>query len=307
MNKLCKRCGASVSDEASFCSVCGGNEFTYENPTPAQDMNQNYAGTQNMQQPQFGNQQFYGNQNQNPNPNPNQNPYQYNQPNQPMPGMNQPWQPPVDPNKKKKKNVGLIIGIIIGVLVILTIIGGVVGNVLSGNYVINNNGAASPANYSTGTLDGNVYTADWADIKFMIPDGYANSPESVQEMNELDDATECGIYVESNTGEISWLYICYEKLPAFPKYDETKYLDDSISSLNDDDTGVTATLPDSYTRVQIAGQYYLKADCLLDNGAVTFTDSIYVRKVGDYMVVICAISESAEANEALMNCFVPAD
>lgn len=279
MNKQCKTCGSNVPAEARFCQVCGGSEFITNN---------------------------------------NQSAYNQNQFNQQHP-VNQTWQPPAPQNKPKKKKTGLIIGIVAAVLIVLAVIGAIaektfqdqgygdnIGN--NGDYGYNigesngNTDNSSGENeeklyYSKGNFDGLVYENKWADIKFTLPAGFSDADSSTY-MAAENSNTECGMYFMADD-TMGLIYICYEKLPTFPVYDEEEYLDSAMKSL-ENISGVTYKIPDTYSTATIGGYAYAKAECEFNNGNGDFANTFYVRKLDDYMIVISAIGVDFEYNDALV-------
>ena len=282
MNKQCKACGANVPADARFCQVCGGAEFITNNvPTNQPAYNQN----------------------------------QYNQ----QPPINQIWQPPVPQNQPKKKKTGLIIGIVAAVLIVLAVIGMVAekafqdqgygdntGNNGDYNYNIGeSNGTTDNTSseneeklyYSKGSFDGSVYENKWADIKFSLPEGFSDA-DTATYMAAENSNTECGIYFMADD-TMGLIYICYEKLPTFPVYDEEEYLDSAMKSLQNV-SGVTYKIPDTYSTATIGGYAYAKAECEFNNGNGDFANTFYVRKLDKYMIVISAIGVNSGYNDALV-------
>lgn len=274
MSKKCKSCGSDVPNDANFCQVCGGADFVANNQTP----------------------------------------------NQPV--FDQTWQPPVPQDQPKKKKTGLVIGIIAAVLVVLAGVGMLAEKVsiqeqdefdagydLGHDFDIHSDTNYNPEEaseklyYSKGTFDGSVYVNNWADIKFELPQGYSNADLATYNAAE-DSNTECGIYFWADDA-MGMIYICYEKLPAFPVYNEGKYLDAALKALQNI-SGVTYKIPDTYTTANIAGQTYTKAECAFNNGNGDFANTFYVRKLDGYMIVISAIGASSEANDALVGCITNA-
>lgn len=282
MNKQCKACGSNVPADARFCQVCGGAEFITNNVP--------------INQPAY-------------------NQSQYNQ----QPPVNQTWQPPVPQNQPKKKKTGLIIGIVVAVLIVLAVIGMVAekafqdqgygdntGN--NGDYSYNIGGSngntdnSSSKNeeklyYSKGNFDGSVYENKWADIKFALPEGFSDA-DTATYMAAENSNTECGMYFMADD-TMGLIYICYEKLPTFPVYDEEEYLDSAMKSL-ENVSGVTYKIPDTYSTATIGDYAYAKAECEFNNGNGDFANTFYVRKLDNYMIVISAIGVNSGYNDALV-------
>ena len=264
MYKKCKACGSAVANETRFCPVCGGSEFVVNNQANAQTA--------------------------------------YNQP------ANSPWQPPTTQQKPKKKKACMIIGII-AAMVLLAGIGFVAkrafkdqgnGDLSNDDYNIDASSSEEPPEklyYSKGTFDGWVYENKWADIKFALPEGFSDADLAAYSAAESSN-TECGMFFMADD-TTSLIYICYEKLPIFPVYDEEEYLDSAMKSLQNA-SGVTYKIPESYTTKTIGGYSYAKAECEFNNGNGDFANTFYVRKLDGYMIVIAAISVDSASNDTLV-------
>lgn len=280
MNKQCKTCGSNVPSDAKFCQGCGGSDFIINNI--------------------ISNQPTY-----------NQN--QYNE----QPPVNQTWQPPVPQNQPKKKKSGLIIGIVAAVLIVLAGIGFIAEkafqdqgygdnnadynfNIDESNDESNNSLEETPEKlyYSKGTFDGSVYVNEWADIKFALPEGFSNADSATYSSAENSN-TECGMYFMADD-KMGLIYICYEKLPTFPVYDEEEYLDSAMKSLKNI-SGITYNkIPNTYSTATIGGYAYAKAECEFNNGNGDFCNTFYVRKLDNYMICISVISVNPESNAVLV-------
>lgn len=291
--KVCPNCNNTVEDGAIFCDKCG-TRFAVQNNNPVNYPQQPVNQPNYVQQPQYSN---YG---------ANQQQFQ-----------NAPQTPP------KKKNTGMIIGIVAAVLIVLAIIGSVAqkafqeqgygdnndtGN--NGDYSLNiddDNNSSENSNsyqdpvkveYTKGDFDGSVYTNEWADIKFALPDGFSNADAATYSAAE-SSTSECGAYFISDD-TMSLIYICYEKLPSYPDYDEEEYLDilmESLESINE----VDYTTPKTYFTANIGGYAYAKAECKFSNDYGDFSNTIYVRKLDNYIILISAAGVNPEANAALVN------
>lgn len=296
--KKCQFCGANAPNEANFCPICGGSDFLVQNAQTQSD-----ASCDNSSQPIY-------NQNQN------------NQPNT----VNQTWQPPTPQSQPKKKKTGLIIGIVAAALIVLAGIGIVaekafqnqgygdndtdyqedysfnIGDTDNSSDESSSNDETAKTAYTKGTFDGSVYTNEWADIKFALPNGFSNADADTYSSAE-NSTTECGAYFRADD-TMSLIYIIYEKLPTFPVYDEEAYLDSAMKSLKSL-TNITYHTPDTYSDAEIGGYSYVKAECELNNGYGDFTNTIYVRKLDNYIVLVSAIGINAESNDALVSNIKP--
>ena len=223
------------------------------------------------------------------------------------PSYNQTWQPSAPQNKPKKRKTGLIIGVIAVVLILIVVISTVLQKQEYGNSTwdgeSNNNSESNSEElyYSKGSFDGLTYTNKWADIQFSLPEGFSNA--DLEKYSAVENSnTECGFYFVADDA-MSQIYVCYEKLPTFPVYDEEKYLDAVMNSFEaeNDTSSVTYKTYDEYSTVDIAGYTYEKAGCEINVGNNVFLNTIYVRKLGDYMICISVISSDQESNDNLIN------
>lgn len=267
MNKQCTTCGALVPNEANFCQACGNTQFIIIDYDPY-----------NTEYDQY-NQQTYA---------------------------NQAWQPPVSNVQPKKKKTGLIIGIVAAVLIVLATIGGIAEKTFQeqgygnndSNIIDNSNSdnESEKLDYSKGNFDGSVYTNKWADIELALPEGYSNADLATYSAAE-NLSTECGLYFVADD-TMSLIYICYEKLPSYPDYDEEEYLDIATKNMQNVE-GITYQIPDTYDSVKIAGNTYVRAVCQFNNGYGDFVQTIYVRKLDNYMILISTGGVDAASNDAL--------
>ena len=152
--------------------------------------------------------------------------------------------------------------------------------------------------YSKGNFDGTVYENKWADIKFVLPEGFSNA-DSATYMAAENSSTECGMYFIADD-TMSLIYICYEKLPTFPVYEEEEYLDTIMKQLQEIE-GITYETPDTYSDTTISGYKYKKAECKFNNGNGDFSNTFLVRKLDDYMISISVVSINPESNMILAN------
>ena len=306
--KKCSKCNCEVDENTSYCPMCGSSEFYSVDPGATTVLNESmgYPPQTTYNQPDYSNQQ------------PTQPPV-YSQVPQFQQAM--PFQPPVAPKKKGLKGWQIAL-IVVGVFA-LAGIGFIAQKIFQqqgygesskpqtsyfsddndNSFVEDNddNSIASKVEYTKGSIsEDGVYTNEWADIKFVMPDGFSNADSSTYSAAE-NSTTDCGMYFMADD-TMSLIYICYEKLPSFPKYDEESYLDSAMNSIETQTpSGITYTTTDRYTTHTIAGYAYAKAECNLKNGYGDFAHSFYVRKQGDYMIAISAISSSHASNDDLVS------
>lgn len=152
-----------------------------------------------------------------------------------------------------------------------------------------------------GTVSGNVYTNEWADLQLMIPDGFSDLGEEYYESG--DEATEFGLYVMSDD-LISSVFIAYEKLPLVQDYSEDEYLDVVTQQVMTQyvDFGVEQ-LYDDYSTTIVAERGYTTA--FLSWGGVV--QGYFVRKLDNYMVAICITAETEEEVGDLVSMFTPVE
>ena len=296
--KRCQSCGANVPEEAKFCQSCGSSQFVFDNPTPTGNFyNYPYQPAQN----QNTSNQFYN-----------------QQPVNSQPEYQQSWQQNIPVTQPKNKKTGLIIGIVAAVLIVLAAIGMISEKVLqdqgygyynedvdfdydfttSESLISSNvNTAKDDVEYTKGSFDGTTYVNKWADIEFSLPKGFSNADLATYSAAE-NSTTECGMYFMADD-TMGLIYICYEKLPTFPVYDEEEYLDAALKTLKNI-SGVTYELPDTYTTAVVGGYSFKKAECKFNNGNGDFINSFYVRKLDNYMIVISAIGVNSGYNDDLV-------
>lgn len=315
--KTCKSCGNQVNDEIKFCTSCGSNLF--ENEFDSEETGVLNEGDKSFYSPNTQNQQFGNFQPQQPG-------NSFQQSTSFVNNQNSVYQPPVA--APKKKNKPLIIFIVVAVVLALACIGFVAEKVFqeqgygsSGNnsnyQQPNNNGGfdipdlpditienssiggnSDDVDYTKGTFDGTTYTNEWADIQLDLPDGFYNADEDTYATAQ-DPNTDCGLYFQSDD-TMSIIYICYEKLPAFPVYDEEDYLDALIGNLKKQ-TSLDYEASDSYSAAEVGGYTYKTAEGRFNNGYGDFVQSMFVRKIDDRVVLISALGVTAEANETLVD------
>lgn len=152
-----------------------------------------------------------------------------------------------------------------------------------------------------GTVSGNVYTNEWADLQLMIPDGFSDLGEEYYESG--DEATEISLCVTSDDFVSSVIVIC-EKLPIVQDYSEDEYLDVVTQQVmtQNVDFGVEQ-LYDDYSTTIVAERGYTTA--FLSWGGVV--QGYFVRKLDNYMVAICITAETEEEVGDLVSMFTPVE
>lgn len=286
---ICPICNNTVDDNASFCPHCGTQFATPQQPQYQQPPQQPQY-QQPPQQPQYT-QQPYNQQ------------IQYNPPSAP-----------------KKKNTLVIVLIIIGVLV-LAGIGAAAEKIFQsqgyGDGGENNNAIQvedgddydddlppvedsddeiEDVEYTKGSFDGTTYTNKWANITFDLPEGFADGDASLYSASE-NETTDCGFYFMS-TSEPKFIYACFEDVSAYKGITEKIYLDSALKHLN---AAVdSAETSNQYTTHTIAGETYTRSDGKLEQNGIEFVTSIFVKKIDDHIILISAVSDSIDNNNALV-------
>ncbi len=281
MAKQCLRCGTIVDDNTKFCPNCASIEFGfYQKNVQKNNFNQTSA-------------EFY--------------------------------QSPVMPKPAKKikmKPWGIVF--IVCSVFVLGIVGFVIRTALIGNFLNSDltdvdsgyvdNSAYSDNDgepkeevaYSKGFVTDNVYTNEWADMKFSIPVGYFDGTESDY---VSDDNIDHGLIIFS--GEIGNSFdLTFEKIP-YSIITEESYLDackrnieKSFSDLAESSQAFNCTINDIYSKRVIAGYEYSVMSINYNTDGIFVYGVFCVRKIGDRMAAI-AISDQSEAEiDRLLSLFL---
>ncbi len=171
--------------------------------------------------------------------------------------------------------------------------------------------STSKTEFERGTIENNVYTSDFANLKFTAPEGweFANDEYIASMMgigldviDKDDDLTkamleQASIYdamcMEESTGKN--IIIMYEnvakEVPNPDSFTVDDYLD-SVEQQFDTMANVTVTSNSDRENVTINGEDYIKKDIHMsyDEMGVEVNQVYYVRKIGNYMLGIIASS-----------------
>ncbi len=166
---------------------------------------------------------------------------------------------------------------------------------------------------SKGKWDDNVYTSEFADLKFTLPEGWKRSTDE-----EIADVMNLGKEVLEDEGlyssKISQLTTVYDMMAKNPSTNgsiaimmektsakETLYAN-SLKSQLEKVTQMKYNVGD-FTETTISGNKYTVVPATIDVSGQQIFQNYYIRSVGDYMVAIL-VTETSEANvNNLMNCF----
>lgn len=126
-------------------------------------------------------------------------------------------------------------------------------------------------NYTKGTIENNVYTNEWADMKFELDDTWKQGSDAEFKSYENEN-TDCGLIAGIAT-EGRQLAIAFEKNP-LGLYDEESYLNNVKKGMNEAVSGYS--FGEYYTK-SIAGKDFLGVDVSLTQGSVTFYQSFFTK------------------------------
>jgi len=273
---VCAQCGAMIPSGAPFCPKCG-KKNTLAN---ASNQQQNFVAYKPPIQNNVAG-----------------NYYQAPVENKPIVNYEVVGAPVPQPVQKQSKT-WLVILIVFLVLVAAGI--GIFFQELwsSDNHSNNNGVISSRGEYTKGYLNGNVYTNEWADIEFILPDDYNDAASSYYDASENQN-TDCGLYIFSED-TTSFMYISYEKLP-YSSYSEERYLDSFFKNFKSALNGINMDYSDDYYSYSLADYDYTRADGEFTNQYMTGSFSVCVRKLDDYMIVIYACDNTDLGVDVLLN------
>ena len=207
---------------------------------------------------------------------------------------------------KKKKNVGMIIGIVLGVLFILfgilVFIGARVAktelekldpetyideifseleNELSEN-------TAPTVSYTRGELVGDVYTNEWAGIRFTLPEGFINGSEEDYDKGSDIYTDACLVAEDDDDNGISFLV---EEKGGFRGMTEDDFLTDITEDALDEETISDGwSFGDAYS-MEIAGETY-RAVKMSHSMTSAYEEIIACRIYDDHMLCFICYGET---------------
>ncbi len=342
MSKECTQCKAIVPDDANFCDKCGSRDFThfavefdpdeeivnfdsqpvYDNlvnqqgyplvqPTDSQQpynvqqqpvyQQQTYVQTPNYVQPQYG-------------------------PQTPNTASPQPYD-----SQSKKNSKSLIFGIVGGIIgMALVVIAvflalGLFGSdepakddididtkttaesldgedgtdITDSNDTQPTNTPSPTVAYSLGTFDGQTYINEFADIKITLPSGYVEASDAEYASLE-SDVSECGFFFKS-TSNLSNCSLAFESLGAYSTISTENYLKLAMSGMEELNGYVTDGVQHT---TNIGGYTYTYIEGTFEDMLVINT---YVRKVGNYMLLLTVTTFTEEEQGDYLNMVHPAN
>lgn len=235
--KNCKNCGRALSDDALFCSGCGGNDFAVNSAEAnTQDGQFNFTPTE-------------------------------------IKGKIKAWQ-------------------------IIVIALGCIALIAAGILAVKN--ILSVKSYSRGEMVDNVYTNDWAEIKYVFDNGFedATATEGVYYDDEYVDVG----FVALRNEDGASVSITFQHLGNTRGYSEREGMDDYLEGYEEEikaETGITPTVSAQFKH-SIAGKEYTAVRVDIPGVCVEYH---CIRFDGEYATVITAYAINNEDAEAFLSNF----
>ena len=298
--KICPNCNAAFDDSVASCDKCG----TYLIPaTKAQPQYQAQPQEQQSQPQDF--QPQYQTQPQ----------YQY---------QTDPQAPP------KKKKTGLIIGIVVAVVVLI-----LAGIGFTAEKIFQNQGYGESADnedipainedfeedyaaeednddsstvkkpYTKGSIQGNKYINEWANISFDIT-GWTNGDTEIYADMEYSEYVDCGLYLTDILNN-KIIMITFTKIPTLESnITETEIVNIIIDGLKNriDEQNVEYEVSDFYDYV-IADEMYTNVYIDLYNNSVV--EDVYVRKHDGYIIQIVVTADNINTSCGIVDQITPVE
>lgn len=276
---FCNNCGYQLPDGTKFCNNCGKPTTAPQTPVMNNQIPPEQQPLAHQQQPVMQQTPIYASA-----PQPG-----YAQPNAgyPLPPID--YSPIVTPPPKKKSKTPFIILGVVAALVLVVIIG-----------IITSGSSFTPEH---GTIDGNIYTNESIGIQFEKPDSWVfATDEALADMHDgdvsasdYDDMVALleenqyvqDMFVQSPIG--STATVAFEDISADPSITYEEYLDNS-----EDFVGTSIELGEM-TDKTIAGKEFKMIEASASTMGIDIPLRYYLRKEGNYMILICTggISEAA--------------
>ena len=309
--KLCNSCNASVEDNVRFCPNCGCADFRFNNgEAPTELLNEqsnNNAAFNNANGFKGQGGSFSSNVNSNngnsqygsyPNSQNNNSQNNVNNGNNYISSNSANQMGAVPVKQKKKKRVGLIVGIIVS-LFVLCAIGGLAEKAFSSSSEKSNP-------YVQGVIENGVYTSSWANLKFDMTSGEWS--EASQELYDSysDENTVCDFYaVRSDRALVAVLSIDISDSVDKSFVSESSLLKSMSDSIKDNAGSVMEQTEPIET--QLCGDSYYVSSITLGDEYFHACSTLYLRRIGNHVLVINITGPSKEDNYNIANLFVPAD
>lgn len=212
---------------------------------------------------------------------------------------------------KRKSNLLKVLAVAMMLVLSLTVLAGCGKKEENGNG--DNTATQAKKEISKGKWEGNVYTSEFADLKFTLPEGWNRSTdEEIAEVMNLGKEVleDEGLY-SSKITELTTVYDMMAKNPTTngsiaimmekTNVKETLYAN-SLKKQLESVTQMKYNIGE-ITETTISGNKYTVVPATINVSGQKIFQNYYIRSVGDYMVAVL-VTETSEANvNNLMNCF----
>ena len=337
--KICQNCHCAVDDDAKFCDNCGGNVFgefgqpgSYSPGFVGQEdehtvLMPNGFGQVQQNADNYG--QAYGQAYGQPAQGMGGYPQNYAQPPLNAGAYTPPYgaQGAVGSRQPKKSKAPVILAVIGGLfvfgIVALTVIGVFSSNSKNETSVLDNQDVLesvvealssgdddveeetksdAPLSYEAGTVENGVYENKWADLRFVLPEGWAEATQSAYETYE-DENTTCDFYAINESYELlAVVVIDLSSQWDANLYSESRYLKEVVDGIAE---GLEVELEKDVEQydVSVAGTDYLTSDVYAESSGVQLCITCSLRRIGDYIVLINCTSMDGESNQDILQMF----
>lgn len=201
--------------------------------------------------------------------------------------------------KRKNKKIAIIISVLALIMVVLLAAAAI--KIFSSSAVPNNGISDDTPDYVYGTISQDVYTNEWADLRFQLTDGWENAAE--EKYKAFDgELTKCDFHAIYTDGSNVVVMIMDLSRKEFQSYSENQLLDELSEGFIE---GVDNAEKSENSYQTVANQLYSHTSV---NGKVDNTDidvciSAYVKKIDNKAVFIAVTSNTIEKNNSVIEMF----
>ncbi len=235
--KNCKNCGRALSDDALFCSGCGGNDFAVgQAEYTSQDRQFSFTPTE-------------------------------------IKGKIKAWQ---------------IIAIALGCIALIA----------AGIFAVKN--VLSAKSYTSGEIVENVYTNDWAELKYAISDNFEDF--TAEDGQYYDDEYSDVGFVATRDRDGAYVTLSFQHLGNTRGYSEREGMDDYLLGYDQEiktETGVTPTIS-QYFDYSVAGNDYTTAKIEVSGVGAEYH---CIRFQGEYAIVISVFATNEDEVKSILSNF----
>lgn len=198
-------------------------------------------------------------------------------------------------NQRKKKKMFSMLGVLSLILIVLVFATAIKVTHDSKKMSDTTLTYSDTTSFSTGNINNNIYSNEWADIKFDMQDNWSEVSNQQYESYE-DEITTCDFYAENSDGsQLAILLIDMSKDDTF-NYTESTLIEEfsagAASGMNNSAT--------SEVMYQLLGnQLYLYTDITGKINGNETCITTYVRMIDDHAIVINITSNSPENNHVI--------